>query len=331
MKVPVRRIHKTIAITTAFAAIAGVLGALSTNAGAQAYPSRPITLVVPFAPSGAVDAVGRVVASSLQSRLKQQVVVENRAGAGGYIGAEHVAKSNPDGYTLLLLGGSTLYSGLFNKSLATDIAAGLAPLASVGQIPLLALASATLPPRNMKDFVAHVKANPKRLNVGVIPNNTVHLDTVRLTQLANLEMTEIPYSNGGDATNALARGDVHLFVTALISAKSMIDAGKVIPLAVGGTERMTFMPDLPTLKEAGFDMLATTWFGVFGPLKLPAEVTSRIEKETNDAMEARETQEIMKKIFVSPFHATPAQMRALIAQEQKQYATLAQSAGLLGK
>lgn len=310
-------------------AAAILLVAVSTAAGAQAYPSRPITLIVPFAPSGTVDAVGRLVASTLQAKLNQSVVVENRAGAGGYIGAEYVTKANPDGHTLLVLGGATMYARMFIKGQSTDLSVSLTPLASIGQVPLMVLSTAALPARNIKDLVAHVRANPKKLNYGVVPNNTVHLDTVGFVQLAKLDMVEIPYGGGVDAMNALARGDIHLFVTALASAKAMIDAGKAVPLAFGSAERYVQMPEVPTLKESGFDMLASTWFGLYGPLKMPPDVVARITRDMTEGMETPAAQDFLKRIFVAPFRATPAQMQALIAQETRQYSALVKAVGIV--
>ncbi len=308
-----------------------VLLAAAASAAAQTYPSRPITLIVPFAPSGTVDAVGRLVASTLQSRLNQSVIVENRAGAGGYIGAEHVTKANPDGHTLLVLGGATMYARMFIKGQATDLATSLTPMGSIGQVPMLVLSSATMPARNIKDFVAHVRANPKKLNYGVVPNNTVHLDTLGFVRLANLDIVEIPYAGGGDAMSGLARGDVHMFVTALATAKAMIDSGKAIPLAFGSADRDPQLPDVPTLKESGLDMLASTWFGLYGPLKVPADIVARLNKELTEGLDTPAAKEFMKRIAVNPFRATPSEIQALIARETKHYTALAQSSGIVAK
>jgi tripartite-type tricarboxylate transporter receptor subunit TctC len=311
--------------------LAIMLLAFATSAAAQTYPSRPITLVVPFAPSGTVDAVGRLVASTLQTRLNQSVIVENRAGAGGYIGAEHVTKANPDGYTLLVLGGATMYARMFIKGQATDLSTSLTPMGSIGQVPMLVLSSATLPARNIKDFVAHVRANPKKLNYGVVPNNTVHLDTVGFVRLANLDIVEIPYAGGTDAMNGLARGDVQMFVTALATAKAMIESGKAVPLAFGSAERDPQLPDVPTLREAGFDMLASTWFGLYGPLKVPADIVTKLNKELTEGLDTPTAKEFMKRIAVSPFRATPGEIQALIARETKHYGALAQASGIVAK
>ena len=308
-----------------------VLLAAAASAAAQTYPSRPITLIVPFAPAGTVDAVGRLVASTLQSRLNQPVIVENRAGAGGYIGAEHVTKANPDGHTLLILGGATMYARMFIKGQATDLATSLTPMGSIGQVPMLVLSSATLPARNIKDFVAHVRANPRKLNYGVVPNNTVHLDTVGLVRLANLDIVEIPYAGGTDAMGGLARGDVHMFVTALATAKAMIESGKAIPLAFGSAERDPQLPDVPTLRESGLDMLASTWFGLYGPLKVPADIVARLNKELTEGLDTPAAKELMKRIAVNPFRATPSEIQALIARETKHYGALAQSSGIVAK
>ncbi len=308
-----------------------VLLAAAASAAAQTYPSRPITLIVPFAPSGTVDAVGRLVASTLQSRLNQSVIVENRAGAGGYIGAEHVTKANPDGHTLLVLGGATMYARMFIKGQATDLATSLTPMGSIGQVPMLVLSSATMPARNIKDFVAHVRANPKKLNYGVVPNNTVHLDTLGFVRLANLDIVEIPYAGGSDAMGGLARGDVHMFVTALATAKAMIDSGKAIPLAFGSADRDPQLPDVPTLKESGLDMLASTWFGLYGPLKVPADIVARLNKELTEGLDTPVAKEFMKRIAVNPFRASPSEIQALIARETKHYTALAQSSGVVAK
>ncbi len=299
-----------------------------TDSLAQAYPTRPITLVVPYPAAGSTNTVGRMVAAIMQTRLKQSVIVENRAGAGGYIGAEYVAKSTPDGYTLLLGAGPIMHTGLFTKGQAMVLSRDLAPIASVAQVPLMALAATSIPIKNVKDFVAYVKANPKRLNAGIVPNSTSYLDTITFIKLTGIDMVEIPYNSAADNVTAMARGDVHLHVTAPISAKAMIDAGKIVPLAVGSKERFPLMPDVPTFKESGYDMVSSAWYAVLGPLKLPSEVVNRIQKEISEAMDSQESQDTLKKLFFAPFRATPAQIQALINEEAKQYAAAAKAVGL---
>lgn len=313
------------AITVAVSALA--IGSAPVSQ-AQGYPSKPITLVVPYPAAGSTNTVGRMVGAILQARLKQPVVVENRAGAGGYIGAEFVAKATPDGYTLLLGAGPIMHTGLFAKGQTMVPSRDLAPIASVAQVPLLALASTNIPVKNIRDFVAYAKANPKKLNAGIVPNSTSYLDTVTFMKLAGLELVEIPHNSAADNITAMARGDVHLHVTAPASAKAMIDAGKIVPLAVGSKERFGLMPDVPTFKEAGFDMVSSAWYGVLGPLKLPADVVARLQKEISEAMETPESQDTLKKLLFAPFRATPAQMQALIAEEAKQYAAAAKAVGL---
>lgn len=314
-------------LIVAIGTLAVTIGAVA-NTFAQAYPTRPITLVVPYPAAGSTNTVGRMVATIMQARLKQSVIVENRAGAGGYIGAEYVAKSTPDGYTLLLGAGPIMHTGLFTKGQAMVLSRDLAPIASVAQVPLMALAATSIPVKNAKDFVAFVKANPKRYNAGIVPNSTSYLDTITFMKLAGVDMVEIPHNSAADNITAMARGDVHLHVTAPISAKAMIDAGKIVPLAVGSKERFPLMPDVPTFKEVGYDMVSSAWYAVLGPLKLPADVVNRIQKEISEAMDSQESQDTLKKLFFAPFRASPAQIQALINEEAKQYAAAAKAVGL---
>jgi len=321
-----RLLAHTAIVAMATAALS--LGAVSDGL-AQAYPSKPITLVVPYPAAGSTNTVGRMVATLMQNRLKQPVVVENRVGAGGYIGAEYVAKATPDGYTLLLGAGPIMHTGLFSKGQTMVPSRDLAPIASVAQVPLMALSSTNIPVKNIRDFVAYAKANSKRLNAGIVPNSTSYLDTITFMRLAGIELVEIPHNSAADNITAMLRGDVHLHVTAPATAKAMIDAGKVIPLAVGSNERFGLMPDVPTFKEAGFDMVSSAWYGVLGPLKLPADVVARLQKEILEGMESQESQDLLKKLLFAPFRATPAQLQALIAEEAKQYAAAAKAVGLV--
>jgi len=306
---------------------AAALALLSIPALGADYPTRPITLVVPVAAGGSATAIAQMTASMLEARLRQPVVVDHRPGAGGYVGAQYVVNAKPDGYTLLLMPSSLLYPDLFAKGQAAVLSRDLVPIASVAQTPYVVTAPASLPIKDLKGFVAHVKTHPDKLNIGVVPGTTA-LDSFRFKKLAGLEMREIPYNGANEIFPAMLRGDVHLYFVSRASARSFLDSGKLLALAVGSTERFSAMPNVPTLKELGYDLEVTIWYGLFGPANLPADTIARIHKEASEGLAGKEALESLQKLSFDPFRATPAQMKAIVAREREDYGAAAKSAGV---
>ena len=305
-------------------AIGMLLMAGAPHVASQEYPTNTVRIVVPLAPGGAVDGLARGLAALLQAKLGQAVIVENQPGAGGFIGSDRVIRSEPDGHTILLTSNQLLYPDLFTKGLASVLSRDLSPITPLVRVPYILAAPTSLPPRNLKDFVAHAKANPDKLNAGVIAG-VAELDTIRFKKLAGIEMRNIPYNGASEVLAALARGDVHLYFVSRSSAAAMIDAGKVLPLAIGSAERNSSMPELPTFREMGYDLELSTWIGLFGPNRLPPEIVARLHKEVTSVMGSQEGKDLLKRFSVDPLRATPAQMKSMVAREYAEYAAAAKS------
>jgi len=291
------------------------------------YPVRPITLVVPVAAGGSATAIAHMMASMLEARLGKPVVVVHRPGAGGYVGAQNVVNAKPDGYTLLLMPSSLLYPDLFVKGQAAVPSRDLVPIAPVARTPYVVTAPASLPIKDLKGFVAYVKTHPGKLNIGVVPGTTA-LDSFRFKELVGLDMREIPFNGANEIIPAMLRGDVHLYFVSRASARSFLDSGQLLALAVGSTERVSAMPNVPTLKELGYDVELTTWYGLFGPANLPADIIARLHKEVEEGLAAKESLKTLQTLSFEPFRATPAQLKAIVAREREDYGAAAKSAGL---
>jgi tripartite-type tricarboxylate transporter receptor subunit TctC len=263
------------ALVASFAAAFGV----AASAAAQPYPSKPVRLVVPYPPGGLIDIVGRITAPRLGEALGQPVVVENRAGSGGHVGSEAVARAAPDGYTLLLGAphlpiGPSLYKGL-----GYDPLRDLAPVALVGSVPNVLTVGPARPFRTVKELVDFARANPGRLNYASNGSGTsLHLSAELMKRMTKTFIVHIPYRGAAAATTALVAGEVDLMFDNLTPALPQIRAGKVRPLAVTSLARSPALPDVPTMAEAGLDGYdVTAWFGFLVPAKTPREVLDRLE------------------------------------------------------
>lgn len=251
---------------------------------AQQAPLRPITLVVPWVAGNAIDAVGRLLATNLESQFGLKVTVENRVGAGGYVGSAFVARAVPDGRTLLMTGFSALDANVFVKGLEVDIGHALAPIAILAVGPQFLWASGTLPVRNLSEFVAYAKKNPNKLNAGVMSNTGDGLRTMMFLKIAGIDVHAIPYNS--PPIPGLLTGEVHLFwssASAFIAPH--VATGKIVPLAAVTAERSELMPETRTIKEQGINFEAPPFvFAVFGPLGINPELMGQLNKTMYAAM-----------------------------------------------
>lgn len=255
-----------------------VLGAAPRASLATPYPERPVKLVVPFAPGATTDILARMLAEKLSERWKQPVVVENRAGAGSIIGADFVAKSPPDGYTLLF-GSESLALLPQIQDVPFDWRSDLALISKVGALPILFLATAKRADlSSLREFLAVAKQQPGKLNYGSPGNGTVHhLTTELFARAAGIELTHVPYKGAAPALNDLIGGTIDVMVGAETSAKPHIQAGRVRALAVFAKERLPGLPEVPTAAEAGQPFEMSFWWGVMAPGKTPQPVQREIE------------------------------------------------------
>jgi tripartite-type tricarboxylate transporter receptor subunit TctC len=260
----------------------GFIAACSTAMAQTAYPSKAVTLVVPFPAGGALDIVARALADEMRKHLGQPVIVENRAGAGGTVGSAVVARAAPDGYTILLGSVAThaIAPSLY-RNLSYDALKDFVPITQVTTSPLLVASSAQLNVASLPELIATVRAQPGRLNYASTGNGTaVHLAGEMLKSTANLDVVHVPYKGGGEAITALMTGEAAYMVVNVELVLPQVRGGKVRALAVTGSRRLAALPDVPTLREAGIaGAEVTTWFGLFAPAGTPKATVDRLQRD----------------------------------------------------
>ena len=253
--------------------------AATPNASAVDYPVRPIKLVVPYAAGGPTDVLGRLVADYLGRDLKQTVIVENKPGAQGAIGAEAVARADPDGYTLFVAAGSIIVlNPMLYKKLSYDPVKDFRMLALVTDLPVVMEVHPSVPAKTVAEFVAYAKQNPGKLNFGSAgTGGTIHLAGEMFKQMAGIEMTHVPYKGAGPALTDLLSGNIQVMFDSMGTALPPVKAGLLRPLGVSSTQRSPDLPDVPTIAESGYpDYAVSVWYGIVAPSKLPDEIAQKI-------------------------------------------------------
>ncbi len=300
---------------------------VTTGAMAQAYPVRPVTIVVPASPGGSTDAVGRVFAKFMEPRIKQPVIIENRSGAGGYVGGSAVARANPDGYTLLFAPDVILYSNLFIKDQRV-LSQELLPIAAVGSSPFAIVANSKLPVKTMRDFIAFIKANPGKHNYGAVGGTTVQLETNAFIRSNGLDMVEIPYPDTAGPVRALASNTIQFFWSPITTLKAILDTGAGVGLAVTSERRQPLAPDIPTTGEQGINVVYNVNNGLFGPLNVPKDIVDLLNRVSNEITSGAEGKAMLAKFGYESVTADPAEIARQIAASSKRYTEIAASIGL---
>jgi tripartite-type tricarboxylate transporter receptor subunit TctC len=278
-------------------------GLLASQAQAIDYPTRPIKLVVPYPAGGPTDVLGRLVGEYLGRDLKQTVFVENKGGAQGAIGAEAVARAEPDGYTLLFTPSSVLeLNPMLYKKLAYDPERELRVLAIVTDLPSIMVVHPSVPAKTIAEFVAYAKQNPGKLNFGSAGTGGVgHLSGEIFKLMAGIEMTHVPYKGAGPALADLISGHIQATFETVGTALPPIKAGLLRPLGVSSTERIPDLPDLPTIAESGYpDYRTTVWYGAAAPAGVPAEIAEAVRASFNRALEDVAFRESLTKVGFYP-------------------------------
>ena len=319
---------------TRMLAAAGVAGLAPTpSLHAQgAWPSRPIRLVIPFPAGGATDIVGRVVAIKLSQALGQQVVVDNRPGAGGTIGADAVAKAAPDGHTLLLATSSTHSIGpLLNPKMPYDAIRDFTPIVNVAEAPSVLVVGASSPAADARALIAMLKGAPGRYNFGSSGIGTYpHLAAEMFKWRAgNLFVVHIPYRGTGLVIPDLVAGQIAFLMDSIVSAQPHIRDGKVRALAVSGARRSASLPNVPTFAEVGVQGMAiSNWFGMFGPAGLPAEVVARVNREMNTLIASADVIDRFEKTGAEPRGGTAPAFAKLYTDEMQNWKAVIQRANI---
>jgi tripartite-type tricarboxylate transporter receptor subunit TctC len=307
------------------------LSCAATADAQQPFPSRPIRLIVGFAPGGNTDTVARVVGHKLAERLGTQVVIDNRGGAGGTIGTEIAARATPDGYTLTM-GTTTTHAiavAAYSK-LRYDPAKDFTPAALVAIAPYLLVVHPSIPARNLKEFVALVKSRPGKLNYGSAGTaTTTHLAMVTLATRAGLDMTHVPFNGNGPATTAVLGGQVEVLFGAMPPLLPLVPAGRVRPIVVSSAKRSVSLPDVPTVAESGYPGFdVTLWLGFFAPRGTPPAVMKRLETELLQVVQSPDVKEQMTRQGLEPHSATSAELAKLVRTEIENYKTAFKTAGI---
>jgi tripartite-type tricarboxylate transporter receptor subunit TctC len=311
------------------AALTLLLAAGATPAFAEDYPSRPVTILTPFAAGIATDTAARLIGKYLQDSLGQPFIVENRDGAGGMIAAEAVARAAPDGYTILLTSNSTHSAApaLF-KTVPYDPIKDFTPIARVGSLPSFIAVTPDLPVKTIQEFVAYAKANPGKINAGY-GNSTGRITTETFKRRLNLDITPVAYRSNPAAVTDLMAGHVQMGVPDFSTGLPMLKAEKIRPLAVLTKERDPTLPDVPTLNETvmpGYDLLA--WTGIFGPAGMPQKAVDTLAKPIGAALAKQEVRDRFRDAGVEIFWIGPAGFSDYVKTELVKWTTLIKSAGI---
>jgi tripartite-type tricarboxylate transporter receptor subunit TctC len=310
-------------------AAALLLAAFATAASAQSWPAaKPITLVVPFPAGGTTDVLARALADKLGTALGQTVIVESKPGAGATLGADFVAKSKPDGYTLLMGAIHHTIAPAVFKKVPYDLQKDFAPITTVALVPNVLVVNANNPAKNVADLVAQAKAKPNELNYGSNGNGTAqHLIGTQFENMNGIQITHIPYKGSGPLTTDLIGGQVTMSFDTVTPVLPHIKSGKLKPLAVTTGKRSSALPDVPTLAESGlkgFDI--GTWFGVLAPVATPKDITARLNAEAVKIIQSPDFRKRMEEIGAEPIGNTPEQMGKQIRDDVEKFAKLVKDA-----
>jgi tripartite-type tricarboxylate transporter receptor subunit TctC len=306
-----------------------LLLALSLQSPAQSYPTKPVRIVVPFAPGGGSDFIARFIAARLTPGLGQQVIVENKPGAGGMLGITQGQQAPADGYTLTLIASSYTVNPSIYK-FGFDPVADITPIIQLSQGPLLVVVNPRLPVKSMRELIALARAKPGQVNFASSGQGSViHMATELFQSMAGIKMNHIPYKGTGPALTDTIGGQTDVFFSSTATAVPQVQAGKLRALAVTTTKRIAALPDVPTVSESGvkgYDVVL--WHGLIGPKGLPQPIVERINAEATKALKLKETAEQLQNDGVAPAGGSPAQFRAVIQKEIGVWRKVAADAGV---
>jgi tripartite-type tricarboxylate transporter receptor subunit TctC len=303
----------------------------AANACAQAYPSKPIRMVITYTPGGNTDLVGRAVAQKLGDSLGQQVVVDNRGGGGGVLGTLITAQAAADGYTIMLgTSAGMVIHPLLSATLPYDAVRDFVPVSMVVIIPQLLVTNPQLPVKNVRELIALAKAKPGYLNAGSSGIGTPnHLGTELLKALAGVNIVHVPYKGGAPALTDLIGGQIHMAFSSVPAVLPHIKAGRLNALGVGSAKRSPALPNIPTIAEAGVPGYEyTTWYGIFAPARTPAPIVARLNKEIVKVLVLPELNERFVSQGADPAPSTPGELSHYMAAESARWAKTIKTAGI---
>ena len=315
---------------TAVGVVVAASCALVAPAPGQSYPVKPVRIIVPFAPGG-VDVTARIIADRLTAALGQPFIVENRAGAGGSVGAKMVASSDPDGHTLMFsTPGPVVVSPVMNRNAGYDAVKSFAPVAIVAQSPLLLVIHPSVPAKTLKELVAYAKANPGKVHFpspgfGTQP----HLVGEMFKSMTGLDIVHVPYRGSAPAITDLLAGQMQIYFDNFANLLQHVESGKLRAIAVSGDGRSPQLPDVATMDQSGYGGLAATyWNGIFAPAGTPAAVVARLNVTVNQALAAPEVRAALQKLGSDPKTETPQEFTAFIAAESERWGKVVRDANI---
>jgi tripartite-type tricarboxylate transporter receptor subunit TctC len=311
------------------AAGAAAVSAVSRIASAQAYPSRPVRLIVPIAPAGGSDIVARLMGQWLSERIGQQFVIDNRPGGGTNIGTEAVVRAPADGYTLLMVGSANATNAALYDKLNFNFIRDIAPVAGVFRGPYVMVVNPSVPAKSLPEFIAYAKANPRKVNMASAGNGTTpHLAGELFKMMAGVDMVHVPYRGGGPALNDLLGGQVQVYFATTVSSIGYIRAGRLRGLAVTAATRSDALPDIPTVAEFVPGYEVSTCFGVGAPKATPAEIVEKLNKEINAGLADPKMKARLADLGGEALALSPADFAKLIAEETEKWGKVIKSAGI---
>lgn len=307
-----------------------LLGAMSQSAPAQTYPDKPIRLVVPFPAGGPADSLGRLLGEKMTQSLGQPVIIENRGGAGGNIGAEAVARAAPDGYTLLLNASSHVINASLYDTLSYDPIKDFTPITEVASYMLVLVVHPSVAAASLAEFVAFAKSKPGGLQVANAGSGTpTHLSAALFGQAAGLDFVHVPYRGAAPANTDLLGGHVVAMFNNPINALPQVRTKELRAIAVTGSKPLSLMPELPTIAESGYPGYeARTWYGLFGPARLPSEVVAKLHEATVKALRLPDVQEKLAAQGWDLTGSSPAEFAIFLKAESEKWSKVVKGAGI---
>ncbi len=304
-----------------------VLAAVSFSVSAQGYPSKPVRLIVPYAPGGGTDVLARMIAQRLAEALNQSVVVDNRPAVDGIVGAEIVARAAPDGYTLLIISSSHAINVALGKKLPYDTIKDFAPITQTANQQLLLVVHPSLPVKTVKEFLEYVKARPGKLNYGSSSNATA-LPMELFKSMTSTAIQHIPYKGSGPMVNDLLGGHVQMSMSGAVSVVPHVKAGRLRAIAIGDTKRSSFLPDVPTVAEGGVPgYQAVIWTGMFAPARTPQAIINRLNQEVVRILHVPDFSARISSLGADVVGSPPAEWGKFLASEITKWAKVAKLAG----
>ena len=297
-------------------------------AHSQSYPAKPVRVIVPFAPGGATDLITRIVAQKLSDNMKQQFFVENRGGAGGLVGSEVAAKSAPDGYTLVMgtSGTHAINFSLYDKPLY-DPVKDFKALTRVAVLPSMILVHPSVPAKNVRELIAYAKANPGKLAYASA-GNLLYLSGALFTSMAGIDMLHVPFKGAGPQISAILNNDVQVAITPVFSALPAVKSGRVRVLAVTSAQRMSAVPEDPSVAESGLaGYEAVSWYGLFTTAGTPADVVNRLSAELRKILALPEIKDALATQGAEPVIDTPEEFAAIVRADVEKWAQIVKQTG----